>query len=251
MVRRFLSYPRALTTAVVCLSFIPVVASSAVPLASAANRRIAISDFAWSDAAPEIDLGEKVTWYWTGPDVLHSVTGSGSPAAGIDSDADRSTPLHSVGDSFTWTFTAPGTYRFVCKIHGSLPGGTVTVSSSPGDPANDPDPVPENLVDVIAPRISAASLSPSAFPARVGSELMIALNERATVTAEIWGLKAGRLGRYAGWREWSGHIGFNWLEFGKASKRFKPRPGRYRALIYATDEWNNEARPRRVDFSIR
>ena len=217
--------------------------------ADASNRRIAISNFAWSDPEPSIDLGEKVTWYWTGPDVLHSVTGSGLAAAGIDSDSGRATPLHTVGDSFAYTFTSTGTYEFVCKIHGSLPGGTVTVSATPGDPDTEVDPVPPNNVDTVAPVVRGLSLTSSAFGRR-GTELFFSLDERSNINAEIWRLRKGKLGRYAGWQEWPAFIGFNWLEFGKASDHFKARPGRYRAIVYATDEWNNEARPARVDFTI-
>ena len=218
--------------------------------ADAANRRIAISQFAWSNPEPSIDLGEKVTWYWTGPDLLHSVTGTGTNASGIDSDLGNSAPLHEVGDSFSRTFTSPGVYQFICKFHGSLPGGTVTVSSSPGDPVTEVDPVPPNNVDAVAPRLGGLRLASRTFGAR-GTELSFALDERATVTAEIWRVRKGRRGRFAGWQEWPAFIGFNWLEFGKPSRKFKSRPGNYRAFVYALDEWNNESRPGVVDFTIR
>lgn len=81
--------------------------------------------------------------------------------------------------------------------------------------------------------------------------MMVVLNERATINAEIWSLKKGRLGRYAGWQEWPGYIGFNWLDFGLRSPTYRPRKGRFRAIIYATDEGMNEAVPKRVDFTIR
>jgi plastocyanin len=249
VVHRHLSKFRWILAGLAVLTIGCVALASAGP-ADAANRRIAISNFAWSDPEPSIDLGEKVTWYWTGPDVLHSVTGSGPAAAGLDSDSGRATPLHTVGDSFTHAFDSPGTYHFVCKIHGSLPGGTVTVSSTPGDPDTEVDPVPQNNVDTIAPKVNGLSLTSPAFGSK-GTELFFALDERSSVSAEIWGLRKGRLGRYAGWQEWQAFIGFNWLEFGKSTRHFKPRPGRYRAFVYATDDWNNESRPGTVDFTIR
>ena len=43
--------------------------------AGATNQRVAISNYQWSIPDVQIDLGENVTWYWTGPDVVHSVTG--------------------------------------------------------------------------------------------------------------------------------------------------------------------------------
>jgi len=39
--------------------------------ADAANRRISISNYQWSDEDLHVDLGEHVTWYWTGPDLMH------------------------------------------------------------------------------------------------------------------------------------------------------------------------------------
>jgi plastocyanin len=218
--------------------------------ADAANRRVAISQFAWSNPEPTVDLGERVTWYWTGPDLLHSVTGTGTNASGIDSDLGSSSPLHDVGDAFSHTFTSPGVYQFICKFHGSLPGGTVTVSGTPGDPDTEVDPVPPNNVDAVAPRLGGLRLASRRFGMR-GTELSFALDERATITAEIWQVRKGRVGRFAGWQEWPAFIGFNWLEFGKPTRRFKPRPGRYRAFVYALDDWNNESRPGVVDFTIR
>jgi plastocyanin len=39
------------------------------------------------------------------------------------------------GQSFTFTFTVPGTYRYVCGIHGAMMSGTVTVAAGPPSPA--------------------------------------------------------------------------------------------------------------------
>lgn len=251
MVHSHLRHPRLLFIGLLCLLafFASLAAASG---AEAANRRIAISNFAWSDPEPSIALGERVTWYWTGPDVLHSVTGSGPTASGIDSDAGRATPLHTVGDSFSFTFDTPGTYNFVCKIHGSLPGGTVTVSASPGDPDTEVDPIPPNNVDTVSPVVRGLSVTAPVFSRARGTELFFSLDERAEIDAEIWRLEKGRLKGFSGWRIWpEAFIGFNWLEFGTPSRNFKARPGRYRAFVYATDEWNNESRPRSVDFTIR
>jgi hypothetical protein len=41
------------------------------------------------------------------------------------------------------------------------------------------------------------------------------------------------------------------VRFGDRSKHFKPRPGRYLAVVSATDESQNTAKPRRLKFSIR
>ena len=47
------------------------------------------------------------------------------------------------------------------------------------------------------------------------------------------------------------YVGFNGVRFGSRSKHFTPRPGRYLAVIRATDQSQNTADPRRLRFSIR
>ena len=125
--------------------------------ADASNRRVAISDYHWSDDALDIDLGEHVTWYWTGPDTMHSVTGQGPNAEQWDSDP-GSLPRHNIGDDYRLSFDQPGIYHFQCKIH-SLVRGTVVVSNTPGDPDSEPDPVPKSNVDLQAPRLRGLSLA--------------------------------------------------------------------------------------------
>lgn len=233
----------------VALGIVSLLASSA---ADAANRRVAISDYSWSQRDISLDLGERVTWYWTGPDTAHSVTGDAdSDASGLDSDSQTASPRHPVGDSFSLTFSSPGIYSFHCKLH-SFVRGTVTVSGSPGDPDTEADPIPPNNVDTTAPVVNSLSVTAPTFAARRGTELFFALDERSSIDAEIWRLKNGRPKVFAGWRIWpEAFIGFNWLEFGTQSRNFKAKPGRYRAFVYATDEWNNESRPGTVDFTIR
>ena len=133
------------------------------PAAQATNQRVAISNYQWSIPDIHIDLGEHVTWYWTGPDVVHSVTGDAPNDASIDSDPGNPLPDHPVGDSFSVDFPRPGVYPFRCKLH---PGvrGTVTVSDTPGNPEGEPaQPVPKNNVDVKSPEIRQISLDPKTF----------------------------------------------------------------------------------------
>ena len=56
-----------------------------------------------------LDLGEHVTWYWTGPDTMHSVTGQPPNAGQWDSDP-GSLPKHNIGDNYQLTFDQPGIY---------------------------------------------------------------------------------------------------------------------------------------------
>ena len=91
--------------------------------ADAANRRISISNYQWSDDDLHLDLGEHVTWYWTGPDTMHSITGQPPNATQWDSDP-GTLPQHNIGDDYQLSFDQPGIYHFQCKIH-SLVAGTV------------------------------------------------------------------------------------------------------------------------------
>ena len=78
--------------------FVAVAISLALaPSALAANTRVSISNYAWAPAQVHIDLDEKVTWDWLGPDLAHSVTGTSANARQWDSDPNTDAPYHSAG----------------------------------------------------------------------------------------------------------------------------------------------------------
>jgi plastocyanin len=225
-----------------------LVALIAPAAAGAANRRISISNYRWSDGSVEIGLGEHVTWYWVGPDTMHSVTGESQNAAGIDSDAGVDLPQHRIGDSFQASFDQPGTYQLVCKLHSTV-RGTVTVSDAPGDPVAEPDPVPKSSVDNRAPRLRRVSLASNPIRGR-GGELHFSLDDRGKVDADYYLLEDGDR-RFAGWAKWSAYVGYNQIRFGGHREHFEAEPGRYVAVLHATDEDDNLSEPREVRFQIR
>jgi plastocyanin len=216
--------------------------------AAAANRRISISNYQWSDPSIELDLGEHVTWYWVGPDTMHSVTGDSPNAAAIDSDAGIALPQHRIGDSFQASFDTPGTYRLVCKLHSTV-RGTVTVSDTPGDPASEADPVPQSAVDLKAPRLRGISLGSDPIRGR-GGHLHFSLAEPAKIDADYYRRDGGER-RFAGWAKWNGFVGLNEIRFGGRGEHFRARPGRYVAVLRATDQDGNLSEPREVRFGIR
>ena len=237
-------------TALTALALVALGLLAAAGPASADNRRIAISGYAWSDSEIELDLGEHVTWYWTGPDTLHSVTGTNDAAAGLDSDPGTIWPDHSVGDEFRLDFEKAGTYEFQCKLH-SLVKGTVEVSNTPGDPVSEPDPVPRVNVDLEAPNLRDVALASPRF-GRKGTGLRYSLNERARLAVEIFALRPGKRPRFAGYtKHKDGHVGFNSVRFGSRRKSFPARPGRYLARVTATDRFANTTRPQTLRFEIR
>jgi plastocyanin len=219
------------------------------PAAEASNRRVSISNYQWSDPAIELDLGEHVTWYWVGPDTMHSVTGESPNALGIDSDQGIGLPQHKIGDSFRVDFDTPGTYSLVCKLHSTV-RGTVTVSATPGDPASEQDPVPKSQVDLRPPKIRGLSLDGNPLRGR-GGQLHFALDDRAKVDADYYRIDAGGRKHFAGWAQWSAYIGLNEIRFGGRGKHFDAKPGRYLAKLRATDHNGNTSDPRKLRFEIR
>jgi plastocyanin len=216
--------------------------------ARAADAKVAIGHYHWSKPVVHVDLGQRVTWYWVGPDTMHSVTGISANDAGQDSDPNNSQPDHRLGSTFRLTFTQPGVYEFQCKLH-PVVRGEVVVSGTPGDPLDDPDPVPRLNVTLLHPTLSEVFLAPPRFRA-AGTTLNIALDDPSSIDAEIWHMSHGHRSTYAGWQRWRAHIGYNYLPFGARARHFRPAPGRYVAFLQATDLFNNVSRIRRVSFTI-
>lgn len=221
---------------------------AAADRAEAANARVAISNYMWAPAEIELDLGEHVTWYWTGPDTMHSITGISDNAKHIDTDPGSRLPSHALGDTFQYTFDEPGEYRFHCKLH-TLVRGTVTVSDQPGDPVSEPDPVPKINVDRSRPVLGDVRLQKRRFGRR-GTSLRFSLNDRGWLDAEYFRFDRRGKRRFAGWAKWPAHVGWNGVRLGKRSKHFRPRAGRYIAVLRAIDLTENESRPVRVRFRI-
>lgn len=239
MVRRLLTATAAAAIAVL----------ASVPTAHAANTRVSISNFAWSNPRVEIDLGEKVTWDWIGPDLAHSVTGVSANALGWDSDPTTDAPSHQLGDSFTLQFPQPGTYSFLCKLHASV-RGEVVVSAVPGNPDSDPGPQAPLNLDVKRPTLGGVSLKRQQLHGRNGTLTTAQVNERGKLEAEYYRLrpKGGR--KFNGYAEWQAFVGINRFALGAHGKHFKARPGRYLAILRATDSAANISKPVRKRFAI-
>jgi plastocyanin len=216
--------------------------------ARAADAKVAIGHYQWSHAIVHVDLGEHVTWYWVGPDTMHSVTGISANDAGEDSDPGDGQPDHKLGFSFRLSFNQPGVYEFQCKLH-PVVRGEVIVSDTPGNPLDDPDPVPKLNVLLIRPTLTQVFLSHPRFRA-AGTTLNLALDDPSLIDAEVWHVTHGHRSTYAGWVTWHAHIGYNYLPFGGRTRHFRPAPGRYVAFLQATDLFNNISRIRRVPFRI-
>ncbi len=138
---------------------------------------------------------------------------------------------------------------FHCKLH-NIVHGEVVVSDTPGNPTDDPDPIPKPNVNLTRPSLASIHLSPQRFGTR-GTTLNYALDDPSAIDAEIWHLSDGHRAAYAGWQELHGHIGLNDGPFARRAPHFKPTPGRYVAFLTPTDIFHNVGRTRRLDFTIR
>jgi plastocyanin len=227
-------------------------ALTALSLASTAfatNTRVSIAYYKWSNKEVHIDLGEKVTWDWLGPDLAHSVTGISQNDLQWDSAPHTDAPFHRPGYSYTLQFDQPGTYVFQCKLHPFV-RGEVIVSGTLGDPNSDPGPQPPLNIDVTRPVLSGVHLGTRRAHGRSGLPLTVRVSEKGRLEAQYYRLD-GKGGRsYAGYATWKARAGANHLQLGAGWRHFEARPDRYKAVLRATDPSANESKPVTVGFSI-
>lgn len=97
-----------------------------------------IKGYAFTPADLEVSVGDTVTW--TNSDTApHTVTSTGGGP--LDS------PNLEKGDTWSFTFTKPGTYPFYCAVHPDMKG-TVTVTgaaAAPATPATTPTTTPTTM----------------------------------------------------------------------------------------------------------
>ena len=90
---------------------------------------VAIKNYAFAPASLSVPVGTTVTW--TNDDTApHTVTVSSGPVT-------FSSPTLQKGDTYTFTFTTPGTYSYYCAVHPSMvakvivTGSTTTTTPTP------------------------------------------------------------------------------------------------------------------------
>ncbi|MGB0121339.1 MAG: plastocyanin/azurin family copper-binding protein [Solirubrobacterales bacterium] len=231
--------------------------------AQALNSRVSISEFQWSDQTPRIDLGETITWDWIGPDTMHSVSGQPDNASQWDSDPGAVGP-HPLGDTFSVTFSEPGEYTFVCKLHASV-RGTVIVSNVQGDPFSNPGPQAPLNFDITPPSFQGVYMLNSVLGHKgKGTSLRFSVDERGTGSADFYKkvkkYKRNKKGKkvvkkvvrkFAGFQNWENHVGNNAVKFAQRTGEFSAKPGKYVALVTATDEAVNTTPATTLKFEIK
>ncbi len=78
-------------------------------LSATGSNILDMKDFAFAPGTHTVSAGTKVTWT-NSDDVVHTVTAEDGSFDSGDIDG---------GDSWSYTFTAPGTYLYYCKPHAS------------------------------------------------------------------------------------------------------------------------------------
>lgn len=224
-------------------------AAMAFPAAAGAvNTRVSIAYYKWSSPEVHVNLGEKVTWDWLGPDLAHSVTGISANSRQWDSDPHTDAPFHRAGYSYTIQFNEPGTYTFQCKLH-PVVRGNVIVSDVPGEPNSDPGPQPPLNLDVTPPKLGPLKLAKHRAQGSAGVPLSAKVSEKGHLEAQYYRLAPG--GRtYAGFARWKTSAGINHLKLGARWKRFPAQPGRYEAVLRASDGSANQSKPMKLRFAI-
>jgi amicyanin len=85
--------------------------------ARAADAQATIDNFAFSPAVLTVSVGTKVTWT-NRDDIPHTVTDADHPR-------EIKSPALDTGESYSRTFTAPGTYHYFCSLHPHMQGTVV------------------------------------------------------------------------------------------------------------------------------
>jgi amicyanin len=122
--------------------------------AEAATQHVAMENYAYSQSALTIQVGDTVTW--TNHDQApHDVVTTSGPAS-------LRSPMLAQGESWSFTFTVPGTYSYYCSVHPDMRAQVIVQPAETQEPAPAPAPVQTN-----AP--AAPETTTAAAPAGVGA----------------------------------------------------------------------------------
>lgn len=216
----------------------------AAPAAAAQSQVVAVDgteannyDNRWAPETVTIKAGETVTWSFAGSTVFHNVASSGSNWSFRNGDPAIAP------DPASYTFSAPGTYRFVCEIHATTMVGDVIVTDEGGTPPPPPPPPPLSeqpfpneqsppAVDERRPGVSRLR----ATARRRGARVRFRLSETARVTVRV-----KRAGLTVARRSVKRRRGMRRVYVGGLAVGH-----RYRVEVRATDLGGNRSRVRRT-----
>lgn len=109
-------------SALLGLALGPVQVPATVQVA-AAHYSVQMADYAFAPASITIDEGDTITW--TNQDTApHTVTTTSGPQS-------LNSPYLSKGQSWSYTFSAPGTYEYYCTVHPDMRARVIVRAPAP------------------------------------------------------------------------------------------------------------------------
>jgi amicyanin len=123
--------PRAALAAAAAVALLAAVLASALKPAklpatqkvAAAHYSVQMANYAFAPAAITVDEGDTITW--TNQDTApHTVTTTSGPER-------LNSPYLSKGQSWSYTFTAPGTYMYYCTVHPDMRAEVIVRAPAP------------------------------------------------------------------------------------------------------------------------
>ena len=179
----------------------------------------------YSPRTIRVATGDRVLWFWNGPDVNHTVTAEPGQAEAFDSDP-GGIPLHQRNHVYSHDFTQAGSFRYFCRVHPETMQGVVEVVAPP----------PGDVTRPVLSRVRASSTT---------GRLRFTVSEPATVLVRVERRRKSR------WRARR--------DFDVAAKRGQNRArmplrglgaGAYRARLVAYDDADNASREAIVRFRL-
>ena len=101
---------------------------ASTPSSSAGGTSVAIANYAFTPQTLTVKAGTTVTW--TNKDsVPHNVVSANDMSTSATTTSAFASGNFNQGQTFTFTFSKPGTYYYECSIHASMPAmhGTISV----------------------------------------------------------------------------------------------------------------------------
>ncbi len=116
------------------------------PAAPSNAVQVSIQNYAFSPASLTVAAGTTVVW--TNKDTApHTVTVSSGPVK-------FNSPNLQTGDSYTYTFTTPGTYNYYCAVHPNMTASVTVTGSTPPPPTTTTAPPPTTTTMSMPPTTS-------------------------------------------------------------------------------------------------
>jgi plastocyanin len=133
----------------------PGVALLAPQPAAAATQHVMMERYAYSPATLTVRAGDSVTWA-NHDEAAHDVVTTSGPAS-------FRSPLLQTNQSWTFTFTVPGTYAYYCSVHPDMRAQVVVQAAD--TPTAAPPPAPAQQPATRRPIVTTTAAAPPAAPA--------------------------------------------------------------------------------------